>query len=62
MHCERLRAAGDLQADAGPALRRPDRARVEGQPVDLVLERAGDTTVHLRAHPDVTLAPLREGS
>mmetsp|Transcript_50322 Transcript_50322/g.163956 ORF Transcript_50322/g.163956 Transcript_50322/m.163956 type:complete len:437 (+) Transcript_50322:997-2307(+) len=57
---EGLRAAVHLQHCGGAALRRPHASRVEGEPVDLVLEDAGEGAVHLGRDPHVRLRPERQ--
>mmetsp|Transcript_39029 Transcript_39029/g.91515 ORF Transcript_39029/g.91515 Transcript_39029/m.91515 type:complete len:209 (-) Transcript_39029:21-647(-) len=54
---EALASAVDLKHHAGSPLRRSHRARVQRQPIDLILEGSGDTAVHLRADPDMALGP-----
>mmetsp|Transcript_43282 Transcript_43282/g.76351 ORF Transcript_43282/g.76351 Transcript_43282/m.76351 type:complete len:309 (+) Transcript_43282:80-1006(+) len=59
-HVKRLRPAVHLEHDGRAPLGGPHAARVQGQPVDLVLEAGRGGAVHLGAHPHVALAPVAQ--
>mmetsp|Transcript_8755 Transcript_8755/g.20830 ORF Transcript_8755/g.20830 Transcript_8755/m.20830 type:complete len:207 (-) Transcript_8755:444-1064(-) len=59
-HIEALASTVHLKHNAGPTLRRSDGPGVQRKPVNLVLETSCDTAMHLRAHPDMPLGPLRK--